>query len=97
VRQSSPGGVDASTAPNSAQIVQVETLGRLGLLMILVMFVALVGLGVVAGYSLGVGEARAESIATQVRQLNARVEVIQWEFDKASAQLLDKGLITAAE
>ena len=86
-----------SNQPFGAQIVQVETLGRLGLFVILFMFIALVGLGIIAGYSLGVGEARGENLATQMRQLNARVEVLQWELDKASAQLIEKGLITKPE
>lgn len=97
MRLHSPGGVDAATAPNSAQIVQVETLGRTGLIVMLVMFVVIAAIGIIAGYALGVGEARAENTATQVRQLNARVEVLQWELDKASAQLINKGLITAPE
>lgn len=86
-----------SNQPFGAQIVQVETLGRMGIVVMLVMFIVIVVIGLVAGYALGVGEARAENTATQVRQLNARVEVLQWELDKASAQLIEKGLITKPE
>ena len=75
----------------------IETLGRLGMFAVLFMFVVIVIIGIIAGYALGVGEARAENTATQVRQLNARVEVLQWELDKASAQLIEKGLITKPE
>jgi outer membrane murein-binding lipoprotein Lpp len=92
MRQDSP-----VNQPFGAQIIQVETLGRMGMIVMLVMFVVIVIVGILAGYSLGVGEARAENTATQVRQLNARVEVIQWEFDKASAQLIEKGLIRPPE
>jgi outer membrane murein-binding lipoprotein Lpp len=89
--------VTATAHGSGAQIVQVETLGRQGMTVMLVMFVIIVAIGIIAGYALGVGEARAENTATQVRQLNARVEVLQWELDKASAQLIEKGLITAPE
>jgi hypothetical protein len=119
MRQDSPYSVDARTSPNSAQIVQVETLGRLGLVVMLAMFVVIVALAFYTGRTDGLGEARAENtaaqiqimqdnitaqiqsraegLAVQMRTLNARVEVIQWEFDKASAQLIEKGLITPPE
>lgn len=95
MRQDSPHSIDARAG--GASVVQVETLGRMGMFVMLFMFVVIVAIGIIAGYALGVGEARAENTATQVRQLNARVEVLQWELDKASAQLIEKGLITKPE
>lgn len=86
-----------SNVAGGGSVYQYETLGKAGLIVFLVMFVVIAGLAVLAGYSLGVGEARAENTATEVRRLNAKVEVLQWEFDKASAQLIEKGLITPPE
>jgi outer membrane murein-binding lipoprotein Lpp len=80
----------------SSQVVQVETMGKAGLVIFLVMFVVIAALAVIAGYALGVGEARAENLSAQVRTLSARVEVIQWEFDKARGELVAKGLIADA-
>lgn len=80
----------------SGSVVQVETLGRAGMVVMLVMFVVIVSIAGVAGYALGVGEARAENLIAQVRTLSARVEVIQWEFDKARGELVAKGIINDA-
>lgn len=69
----------------------------MGLLVILALFVVIVALAFYTGRTDGLGEARAESVSQDVRRLNAKVEVLQWEFDKAQAQLLDKGLIDKPE
>lgn len=63
----------------------------------LVAVIGVVAVGILAGYALGVGQARAETMQAEVRRLNAKVEVLQWEFDKASAQLIQQGLITKPE
>jgi outer membrane murein-binding lipoprotein Lpp len=70
----------------SSQVVQIETLGRTGLIVVLVMFVVISVIGMVAGYALGVGEARAESATAEVRRLNAKVEVLQYDLQDLRAK-----------
>ena len=82
---------------NGQQMVLVDTVGRMGLIVLLVVALVLIGFAFLVGRWDGIGEARAENLSTQMRQLNARVEVLQWELDKASAQLIEKGLITPPE
>ena len=82
---------------NGQQMVLVDTVGRMGLIVLLVVALVLIGFAFLVGRWDGIGEARAENLSTQRRQLNARVEVLQWELDKASAQLIEKGLITPPE
>lgn len=84
-------------APHGQQLVLVDTIGRMGLIVLLFVAIVLIGFAFLVGRWDGIGEARAENLSTQIRTLNARVEVIQWEFDKASAQLIEKGLITPPE
>jgi hypothetical protein len=95
VRQRSPGGVDSSTAPNSAQIVQVETLGRTGLVVMLVMFGVIVAVGILAGYALGAGEERDESVDTRLQQMNSRVSVVEYDLSKICGALLAKEVVEA--
>jgi hypothetical protein len=95
VRQRSPGGVDATTAPNSAQIVQVETLGRQGMIVMLVMFVVIAGLAVLAGFALGSGEERDESVDTRLGQMNSRVSVVEYDLSKICGALLAKDVVEA--
>ena len=83
--------------PLNQQMVLVDTVGRMGLIVLLVVALVLIGFAFLVGRWDGIGEARAENLSTQMRQLNARVEVLQWELDKASAQLIEKGLITPPE
>lgn len=70
----------------NSSVVQVETLGRLGLVIILVMFVVISAVAIIAGYALGVGEARAESASAEVRRLNAKVEVLQYDLQDLRAK-----------
>lgn len=84
-------------AAGGQQMVLVDTIGRMGLIVLLCVAIVLIAFAFLVGRWDGIGEARAENLATQMRQLNARVEVLQWEFDKASAQLIEKGLITPPE
>lgn len=84
-------------AAHGQQVVLVDTIGRMGMIVLLFVAVVLIGFSFLIGRWDGIGEARAESVATDIRRLNAKVEVIQWEFDKASAQLIEKGLITPPE
>lgn len=83
-QQHSPGSIQSHA--EGASVIQVETLGRLGMFVILGMFVVISGVAVVAGYSLGVGEARAENMNTQMRTLNARVEVLQYDLQDLRAK-----------
>jgi hypothetical protein len=86
VRQSSPGGVDATTAPNSAQIVNVETLGRHGvLLLFLCAFVAAVS---AVGFLFTLYE---------LKTVSAQYEVLQYDQQALKAQLVAKGLYAATE
>jgi outer membrane murein-binding lipoprotein Lpp len=90
----SPNSVQADSGGGPQQIVHfVETVGKLGMFVILAMFLVLVVLGGVTGYSLGVGDARAEALSTQMRQLNAEVQILKSEFNKTQAQLLVQDII----
>jgi outer membrane murein-binding lipoprotein Lpp len=77
----------------SSQVVQVETMGKAGLVIFLVMFVVIAALAVIAGYALGVGEARAEDIDTRLRQMNARVSVLEYDSSQVYGELRARGLI----
>lgn len=78
---------------NAPQIVQIESLGKMGLMVILVMFLTIVALAFFTGRTDGLGEARAEELSRQFRLLNTRVEVVQHEFNKVQAALIAKGII----
>jgi len=80
-----------------ASIVQVETLGRGGMVVMLVMFIVIVVVGIIAGYSLGVGEARSETLAAQLRTMGARVSVLEYDAARVQAQLTERGLISAPQ
>lgn len=95
LRFDSPNSVDARTASNSSQIVQVETLGRTGLLVMLVMFVVIVGLAILAGFALGAGEERDESVDDRLRQMNSRVSVVEYDLSKICGALLAKEVVEA--
>ena len=97
MRQDESDDRSIRNAPHGQQLVLVDTIGRMGLIVLLFVAVVLIGFAFLVGRWDGIGEARAENLSTQMRQLNARVEVLQWEFDKASAQLIEKGLITPPE
>lgn len=90
MRQDSP---ENNNQPFGAQIVQVETLGKMGLVLFAVLTIAIVGLAFYTGRTDGIGEARAENLATQVRLLNAEVQILKSEFNKTQAQLLTQGVI----
>lgn len=63
------------------------------MIVVLVMFIVIAAIGVIAGYSLGVGEARAENLAAQLRTMGARVSVLEYDAARVQAQLVEKGLI----
>ena len=58
---------------NGQQMVLVDTVGRMGLIVLLVVALVLIGFAFLVGRWDGIGEARAENLSTQMRQLNARV------------------------
>lgn len=63
------------------------------MIVVLVMFIVIAAIGVIAGYSLGAGEARAENLAAQLRTMGARVSVLEYDAARVQAQLVEKGLI----
>jgi hypothetical protein len=86
VRQHSQGGVDATTAPGSAQIVNVETLGRHGvLLLFLCAFVAAVS---AVGFLFTLYE---------LKTVSAQYQVLQYDQQALKAQLVAKGVYAATE
>lgn len=87
--------VNARAAPSSAQIVQVETLGRTGMIVMLVMFIAIVGLAVLSGYALGNGSAREQAIDQRLSQMNSRVSVVEYDLSKICGALLAKDVVEA--
>lgn len=89
------GSMHAQTAPNSSQVIQVETLGRTGLIVMLVMFVVIVGLAVLAGFALGAGEERDETVDDKLRQMNSRVSVVEYDLSKICGALLAKDVVEA--
>jgi outer membrane murein-binding lipoprotein Lpp len=90
----SPGSMQADSGGGPQQIVHlVETVGKLGMFVILAMFLVIVALAFFTGRIDGLGEARAESLSTQVRQLNAEVQILKSEFNKTQAQLLVQDII----
>lgn len=78
---------------NAPQLIQVETLGKTGLTVMLFMFAAVLIVGMVSAYALGVGQARSESTDARVRTLVGKVEVAQYDIDQVRAQLIAKGVI----
>lgn len=78
---------------NAPQLIQVETLGKTGLTVMLFMFAAVLIVGMMSAYSLGVGQARAEGTDARVRTLVGKVEVAQYDIDQVRAQLIAKGVI----
>lgn len=80
-------------APHGQQMVLLDTIGRMGMLVLLFVGVILVAFAFLVGRWDGIGEARAEELSRQFRLLNTRVEVVQHEFNKVQARLIDKGII----
>jgi hypothetical protein len=83
-----------STA-QGASVIQVETLGRLGLFVILVMFVVIVLIGMLAGFALGAGEERDETVDQKLSQMNSRVSVLEYDAKNICAGLLAKKILEA--
>lgn len=75
-------------APRGAQIVQTETLGKQGMIVMLVMFVVIVGLAVLSGYALGAGEERDETVDQKLSRMDNRVYVLEYDNKGLCAQLL---------
>jgi hypothetical protein len=84
VRQHSAGGVDATTAPNSAQIVNVETLGRNG--------VAILWLSAFIGAAAVV---TTIAFGFWIDRVSARVYVLEYDVAHICAQLLAEDTIEA--
>ncbi len=84
MRQDSPGSIDARAG--GASVVQVETLGRYGLLMLfLSAFIA-------AAAAVGFFVTREE-----LRTVKAKYEVLQYDQQALKAQLVAKGIYEATE
>lgn len=80
------GSVNATAAPNSAQVIQVETLGRHGvLLLFLCAFVAAVS---AVGFLFTLFE---------LKTVSAQYQVLQYDQQALKAQLVAKGLYAATE
>lgn len=80
-------------APHGQQTILLDTIGRLGMMILLFVGVVLISFAFLVGRWDGIGEARAEELSRQFRLLNTRVEVVQHEFNKVQARLIDKGII----
>lgn len=80
-------------APRGAQIVQVETLGRQGMLVMLVMFIIIVGLAVLAGYALGAGVERDKSVDQKLGRMDNRIYVLEYDSKGLCGQLLAKKVV----
>ena len=85
--------VTSSGPSPSAQVVQVETLGKTGLTVMLVMFGIIVLVGILSGYAVGVGQARHEDLEARMRIYVGKTEVVQYDVDQIRAQLIAKGII----
>lgn len=80
------GSVHAATAPNSAQIVNVETLGKHGVLVLfLCAFIAALSS---VGFIFTLFE---------LKTVSAQYEVLQYDQQALKAQLVAKGLYTGTE
>lgn len=78
---------------NAPQIVQIESLGKLGLMVILVMFLTIVALAFFTGRTDGLGEARAEDMDVRLRRMDSRVSVIEYDSKGLCGQLLAKNIV----
>lgn len=78
---------------NAPQLIQVETLGKVGLMVLLGMTVIVVAVAAVVGYSVGVGQARYEDLTIYLRTVNGKAEVAQYDVNTLRSQLIAKGLI----
>lgn len=84
MRQDSPGSIDARAA--GASVVQVETLGRYGLL--LLFFCAFIAALSSVGFIFTLFE---------LKTVNARYAVLQYDQQALKAQLVAKGIYEATE
>jgi hypothetical protein len=83
-----------STA-QGASVIQVETLGRLGMFVILVMFIVIVAVGMLAGFALGAGEERDETVDEKLAKMDTRVYVLEYDLKNICAGLLAKKVLEA--
>lgn len=97
VDQSSPSekshNISVETKGTGGSVIQVETLGKVGLLVLLGMFCVMIIIALVVGYSMGVGQARYEDLTVYMRTVNGKAEVAQYDVNTLRSQLIAKGLI----
>ena len=84
MRQDSPGSIDARTA--SGSVIQIETLGRYGLLMLFLcaFIAALASVGFIF-------------VLFELKTVSAQYEVLQYDQQALKAQLVAKGIYEATE
>jgi hypothetical protein len=84
MRQDSPGSIDARAG--GASVVQVETLGRYGLLMLFLcaFIAALASVGFIF-------------VLFELKTVSAQYEVLQYDQQALKAQLIAKGVYEATE
>lgn len=112
MRQRSPGGIDATTAPGSSQIIQYGFSEK----WVVMLCIIIASLGLVFGVSFGAwalvrasdatahaqalqGELRAytEAMNAQQQTVRAKLEVVQYDHNALKAQLVAKGVYQATE
>lgn len=88
-------GIHATTHGSGAQIVQVETLGKSTLFVVLVMFVVIVVVGILAGYALGAATEQSVTADEKIRRMDSRVYVLEYDAARMCAALMEKNLLEA--
>lgn len=101
MRQRSPGGVDASSAPGSAQIIQVGISEKALLFVVLAVLVVSLAVSIIAfAFSIRAESSAIAAVASlreTVRTNNAKYEVLQYDHTTLKQQLVAKGLYQPTE